>query len=40
LTDGEHYTTFQGQIIGYHPVAVSECAKRSLEIAKRFAAAG
>ena len=28
--------TFYGQIIGYHPIAVSECARRSLEIAKRF----
>jgi hypothetical protein len=30
--------TFYGQIIGYHPIAVSECARRSLEIATRFAA--
>jgi hypothetical protein len=27
--------TLYGQIIGYHPVAVSECARRSLEIAKQ-----
>ena len=26
--------TFFGQIIGYHPIAVSECARRSVEIAK------
>jgi hypothetical protein len=26
--------TFYGQIIGYHPIAISECARRSLEIAK------
>lgn len=26
--------TLYGQIIGYHPIAVSECARRSLEIAK------
>jgi ADP-ribosylglycohydrolase len=26
--------TFYGQIIGYHPIAVSECARRSLEIAR------
>jgi hypothetical protein len=27
--------TFYGQIIGYHPIAVSECASRSLEIAEQ-----
>ena len=32
--------TLQGQIIGYHPIAVSECARRSLEIATRFGALG
>jgi hypothetical protein len=26
--------TFFGQIIGYHPIAVSECARHSVEIAK------
>ena len=26
--------TFYGQIMGYHPIAMSECARRSLGIAK------
>jgi len=32
--------TFYGQIIGYHPIAVSECARRSLEIAKTVLGSG
>jgi ADP-ribosylglycohydrolase len=30
--------TLNSQIIGYHPMAISECAKRSVEIAKLVAA--
>jgi hypothetical protein len=30
--------TLNSQIIGYHPIAISECARRSVEIAKIVAA--
>jgi hypothetical protein len=36
----QHWTarlsdTLNSEIIGYHPIAISECARRALEIARK-----